>query len=712
MKKITLLFLMALTCSFGFSQSFPGTGTPVDMQNGSGDTDDLTCGTEFELALTTEVTGVGVLGITNILDQVDIDITHTWSGDVNVTLIAPDGTEVNLTDGNGSSGDNYTATEFRDDAAGSITAGTAPFTGPFQPEEALATFNGVDADGIWTLSVCDSANGDVGTFNSWSITFDAAPSCLAPSVLGSMPMTSTTAELSWTAGQTETSWNIEVVDITAGETATGTATASGVTNPYTLSGLTEGSDYEFYVQSDCAANGTSIWAGPFAWSQILPPPNTDCASAIAIACGETINATSVGSTGTQEGSGCFMGVNGIWFTFTGTGADITVSSDASFDHEMAISSGSCGALVNVGCDDGSISTETYTFASVLDETYYVYIANWSASSSVTGTVDISLTCAVVPECDAAVIESSTIVETCSPDGTGTFVVDIVVTDAGDAGGLFDDGTNTYPVVAGTITVGPYNTGDSITIEYTAVDTECSSTLGVFTYTCPLPAPANDDCLNAEVVIQESGIADADSATATSGTVAYATDSGYAAEACGSFTGTANDDVWYSFVATTENVNIDYTLTFDGVAILYSGTCDALTYIECSDDLFLTEEINATGLTIGDTYYTRIFSYAATTLTSGDFTVKIWSPDTALSLNDLESEAAFTYYPNPVKNTLTLNAKNTIEQVAMYNMLGQEVLRANPNTLNSNLDMSTLQTGTYFVKVTIGNVTETIRVMKQ
>ena len=49
---------------------------------------------------------------------------------------------------------------------------------------------------------------------------------------------------------------------------------------------------------------------------------------------------------------------------------------------------------------------------------------------------------------------------------------------------------------------------------------------------------------------------------------------------------------------------------------------------------------------------------------------------------------------------------------MYNMLGQEVLRATPNTVDSDLDMSHLQNGTYFVKVTIANVTKTIRVIKQ
>jgi hypothetical protein len=87
-------------------------------------------------------------------------------------------------------------------------------------------------------------------------------------------------------------------------------------------------------------------------------------------------------------------------------------------------------------------------------------------------------------------------------------------------------------------------------------------------------------------------------------------------------------------------------------------------------------------------------------------------DVALSTDEFDNQSAFTYYPNPVKNTLTLNAQNTIENVTMFNMLGQEVLRAAPNAINSDIDMSSLQTGTYFVKVTIANITKTVRVIKQ
>lgn len=73
---------------------------------------------------------------------------------------------------------------------------------------------------------------------------------------------------------------------------------------------------------------------------------------------------------------------------------------------------------------------------------------------------------------------------------------------------------------------------------------------------------------------------------------------------------------------------------------------------------------------------------------------------------------FTYYPNPVNNTLTLDAQKNIESVVAYNMLGQEVLRLSPNVANTEVDMSSLISGAYFVKVSIQGATKTVRVVKQ
>jgi hypothetical protein len=83
----------------------------------------------------------------------------------------------------------------------------------------------------------------------------------------------------------------------------------------------------------------------------------------------------------------------------------------------------------------------------------------------------------------------------------------------------------------------------------------------------------------------------------------------------------------------------------------------------------------------------------------------------LGTTDYNMNELFSYYPNPVTNTLNLKGHNTIDNVLVYNMLGQEVLRAAPNAVNSELDMSGLQTGAYFVRVTVGDATKTIRVLK-
>jgi MYXO-CTERM domain-containing protein len=106
--------------------------------------------------------------------NVSIDITHTWDSDLDITLISPAGTRIDLTSDNGGSADNYTGTTFDDEGVdGPITAGSAPFTGSFQPEQPLSTLDGEIANGTWTLEIADDAGGDGGQLNSWSVTIES-----------------------------------------------------------------------------------------------------------------------------------------------------------------------------------------------------------------------------------------------------------------------------------------------------------------------------------------------------------------------------------------------------------------------------------------------------------------------------------------------------------------------------------------------------------
>jgi uncharacterized repeat protein (TIGR01451 family) len=111
-----------------------------------------------------------------VLDvDVRLNITHTYDGDLDIFLIGPNGTRVELTSDNGGTGENFIDTIFDDEAPTSITGGSAPFTGRFQPEGSLATLDGLAATGTWTLEVTDDAGADQGELVDWTLilTFEA-----------------------------------------------------------------------------------------------------------------------------------------------------------------------------------------------------------------------------------------------------------------------------------------------------------------------------------------------------------------------------------------------------------------------------------------------------------------------------------------------------------------------------------------------------------
>ena len=137
------------------------------------------------------VTGIGILGGCKTIANVTIDLDHTWTGDIALILIAPNGTFIELSSANGGPGNDFKNTVFTDSAPTNIVSGSPPYTGSFRPEgrqnnsinnpysNANApgtftfanTFNGINANGVWTLYLNDYVGLDQGFLNSWSITF-------------------------------------------------------------------------------------------------------------------------------------------------------------------------------------------------------------------------------------------------------------------------------------------------------------------------------------------------------------------------------------------------------------------------------------------------------------------------------------------------------------------------------------------------------------
>ena len=122
-------------------------------------------------------------------------LTHTWVGDLQLTLTGPDGTVMSLFDGigsvgNGGAGDSsdfggdYTIVDGGADLWAAAAAGAnadviAPgaYFATDLDNNALsfaATFAGKDTAGDWTLSHFDRAGGDTGAFTGWTLNITSA----------------------------------------------------------------------------------------------------------------------------------------------------------------------------------------------------------------------------------------------------------------------------------------------------------------------------------------------------------------------------------------------------------------------------------------------------------------------------------------------------------------------------------------------------------
>ena len=110
--------------------------------------------------------------------DVEVNIDHTWNGDLDVYLFAPDGTWVELFTDVGGSGDGFHNTILDSDAGQLIRSGTAPFEGRYRPEGDLSILNGKSAEGVWKLRIVDDYWSDSGTLLDWGLRINSnvAPS--------------------------------------------------------------------------------------------------------------------------------------------------------------------------------------------------------------------------------------------------------------------------------------------------------------------------------------------------------------------------------------------------------------------------------------------------------------------------------------------------------------------------------------------------------
>lgn len=328
----------------------------------------------------------GVTGTSVINIEVDLNINHTWVGDLIIKLRAPNGNLLTLVSRPG-------ATETDDLGVGGAVGSSADMNGSTltfsdlgitdaeamatgltdaqfvcttnglcsffpnpgattSPTQTFASLFGGTMNGNWTLFVGDRFADDIGTLNSWSIRISTVSPAIITSAFVSVdddgdcsndPLPATTS-INVPAGTDVCYFYVvqndgdvalglhDIFDSELGLLGTGFAydlqpqTAVGiVVSPVTIvTSVTSTTDFTSYN-----AGPTDVATSSASSSVFIIPDNDLCTNATVLACGQSVTGTTLGASdaGNNAALDCgeLAGDLGVWYTFVGTGNQMSLS---------------------------------------------------------------------------------------------------------------------------------------------------------------------------------------------------------------------------------------------------------------------------------------------------------------------------------------------------------------------------------------------------
>ena len=448
------------------------------------------------------------------------------------------------------------------------------------------------------------------------------PTCPEPTDLLGTNLSLTSTELTWTESGTATTWNIQYGE--AGfDLGDGTFINDVSSNPYILEGLISDTSYEYYVQAICGPGDASSFNGPFefytGYCASLPTSND----------GDGVNNVTIGITDFPSAGDVFYENNTspavnvfkelettveIEFGHTATyntNIWIDYNGDLVFDESELVFSG-----VSTGGNNPHTQNASFLIpdtASIGDHRMRIVTTDFAQSPPnpcFSGTWGVTLDFTLnIQELNCTLADAEyTVVADCDND---SFSIAVGILDMGDATSLeisnSFNGDITQAFDADTYQIGPFDYGTEVRIYVTnEQDNNCTISSGNYQVVgCP---PANDNPCGATMAVVNDDIL---CEVRTSGTIFAGTPSGIPDPSCG---GSADDDVWFQFVAESASqlialVNIAGSDTDIGHA-LYEGTCDSLVEIACAETDFFGPDLSSATpqLIIGNTYYIRVFSF--------------------------------------------------------------------------------------------------------
>ena len=539
------------------------------------------------------------------------------------------------------------------------------------------------------------------------VVVEQIPTCDYPINVTISNLTSTSADASWDAGMSgETEWEYVLLD--AGEAApTGSGTAV-TTNSVTLTGLTQGSSYDFYVRASCGAGDFSTYTPLNGATFMIPPIGGVCTDPIVVTSlpynttDDTANYQDDydGSAGENCGQSSNYYLNGDDVVYS-----YTPASDASINISMTPDTTYSGIFVYNSCDDIGVECVAGIGASNTDErvfdmnvyagtTYYIVISTWASPQS-TG-YDLTIT---ENTCSDPVI---TVTVNACDSATDEYTVDVDITDMGSSSQytVSDDlGNVQYAQAAGVLTFTFTGTQSHI-ITVEGDDVNCNQTYTVIS-ACQACYASGINCTLGDGFVGLV-IGDIDNSASGCSTDGYGnfTTMTTDLEQGGIYDLTITTGYSNQYVRVWIDFNDDYVfdtnsdeLILDNHLIAAVGTSTIQVTIPSDATLgshVMRAKANWNSIVPDDAC--EVTSYGETE----DYTVNIVE---SLGIDDVEL-ADLRIYPNPVDgNYVTIKSPiGGDKQIELFDINGRRVLST--IITGDTLDISSINTGFYMVEVTI------------
>ncbi len=249
--------------------------------NLSFDISDDSCPSGDEFRIFVEGFNEKQLGNNIFLSNVALMIDHPWPPDLKIELTEPSGKSITLSQHKGLYARHFGNPDdelcnqlmsFSDLACSHVNANNGQLIGSFIPDQSISDlYANQSPDGVWTLGICDRANGDEGLLKHIELSFNEI-TCAVPKVVSIEELSDTSVKIAWTQTTCEEiklSYGLRGIDPLMGDLEYVDCDSTS----FVLNNLVPDTEYDIYINAECS-NQESPYSCPFPVKTLCSIPLT------------------------------------------------------------------------------------------------------------------------------------------------------------------------------------------------------------------------------------------------------------------------------------------------------------------------------------------------------------------------------------------------------------------------------------------------------